>query len=201
MHGIRLFIKKFFFAINFVLALFSLLIFQLSYAADIRHWLGGFLGLSVPVIIGLNIFFIISYIISGSWRFVLSLIVLITAYPLMERTFKFTLPLNEQHEKSISVLSYNVMYLDSRNQERAFGLVRDILEIKADIKCFQELYNIKDNRVLEVVSKLKKENPHYTYMHSEVTDKKNEGVLGLAVFSKYPIIKKQEVSYSKFFCF
>lgn len=113
----------------------------------------------------------------------------------MERTFKFTLPLNVPEEESVSVLSYNVMYLDSKNEERAFGLVRDILAIEADIKCFQELYNVKNNHVLEIVSKLKKENPHYTYMHSEVTDKKNDGVLGLAVFSKYPIIKKQEVSW------
>ena len=176
--------------------------FQISYAADIKHWLGGFLTLTVPIAFAVNIFFLISYIISRSWKFILSLVILVIGYPLLERTFKFHLtPKIESGVDRISVLSYNVMYCDydsaipSKDDTNSGKLVIDLDTISADIKCFQELYNNPKHPNLNVIERLRKNNRHFTYMHSEIDDKSSVGRVGLAIFSKYPIIHKEEISW------
>jgi endonuclease/exonuclease/phosphatase family metal-dependent hydrolase len=199
---LKAFIIKFFFLLNFIAALYALLVYQISYSADIKHWMGGFLTLTVPVAFAINIFFLVSYIISRSWKFLLSLVILIIGYPLLERTFKFNInkPL-EENVKQFSVLSYNVMYCDyvtaipnftSTNSGR---LVYDMDTLSADIKCFQEFYNRPDYSSLRVVEKIKRNNSYYTFMHSEIVESGEVGSLGLATFSKYPIIHKEEVSW------
>lgn len=184
------------------MALYALLVFQISYSADIKHWFGGFLTLTVPLAFAINIFFLVSYIISRSWKFILSLVILIIGYPLLERTFKFNLnPAVASNVNRLSVLSYNVMYCDfataipnftSTNSGR---LVNDMDTLSADIKCFQEFYNRPDYPSLRVVDQIKKNNSHYTFMHSEIVENGEVGSLGLATFSKYPIIHKEEVSW------
>ena len=182
--------------------MYALLVFQISYSADIKHWLGGFLTLTVPVAFAVNIFFLVSYIIIRSWKFILSLVILVIGYPLLERTFKFNLnPTVTADVDKLSVLSYNVMYCDydsairSTSNTNSGRLVSDLDSIKADIKCFQELYNNPSHPQLNVINRLKKKNRYYTYMHSEIDDKVHIGAIGLAIFSKYPIIHKEEISW------
>ncbi len=199
---IRDFIAKFFFLLNFLAGLYALLVFQISYAADIKHWLGGFLMLSVPVAFAVNLFFLFFYAFSGSLRALLSLIVLVIGYPLIERTIKFSLRSDEEVDgQRISLLSYNVMYCDygaAKNENRKQGvqdLTYGIDTLSADIKCFQEFYNKDDHPFLNTIRNLKDENPYFTYMHSEIDPSTKNGAIGLATFSKYPILKKQEISY------
>jgi endonuclease/exonuclease/phosphatase family metal-dependent hydrolase len=195
-------IIKFFFLLNFLAALYALLVFQISYSADIKHWFGGFLTLTVPVAFAVNIFFLVTYIIIRSWKFILSLVILVIGYPLLARTFKFNFSSNsELVADNISVLSYNVMYCDFETAKRSSNitnsgkLVTDLDSIKADIKCFQELYNSPNHPQLNVIKRLREKNRYYTYMHSKIDDKAHIGTIGLAIFSKYPIIHKEEISW------
>lgn len=185
------------------MALYALLVFQVSYAADIKHWLGGFLALTVPVAFVANIFFLVTYIFYGSWKFVLSLLILVAGYPLIERTLKFSLNQSKgRQENKLSVLSYNVMYCggfeeggSTEGTDNSRSLVNDLDTISADIKCFQELYNQPKHEFLNVFAKLSKSNPYHTHMHSTIEENSSVGAVGLAIFSKFPIIHKEEISW------
>jgi endonuclease/exonuclease/phosphatase family metal-dependent hydrolase len=201
-HFIKDFVIKSYFLLNFLVALYSLFVFQISYAADIKHWFAGFLTLTIPLAFAANIFFFISFIISRSWKFILSLLILVIGYPLLERTLKFSSGGDIAGSKSaFSVLSYNAMYCnyaDSRREEGKLvsnALINDMDTLSADIKCFQEMYNRPGDQTFDVFSRLKRENPYYTYMHSEVEEISNTSTEGLATFSKFPIIYKKEISW------
>ncbi|WP_304233735.1 endonuclease/exonuclease/phosphatase family protein [Jiulongibacter sediminis] len=201
MRFLRDFITKFFFLLNFLAALYALLVFQISYAADIRHWLGGFLMLSIPFAFAINLFFLFTYAFSRSWKFVVSLVVLIIGYPLMERTLKFSLRSEtELGDQRLSVMSYNVMYLNHADRSDdgkalAARISNDLDTLRADIKCFQEIMNSPQEPLFDTFDRLKKVNKHFTYMHSEIDPKSEFGAVGLATFSKYPIVAKKEISW------
>ncbi len=202
MHFLKDLVIKFYFLLNFLVALYALLVFQISYAADMKHWFAGFLTLSVPLAFAANIFFLISYIISQSWKFILSLLILVIGFPLLERTLKFNFNSGvTQGISSFSVLSYNAMYCNytefDSNPGREVGraMINDMDTLSAEIKCFQELYNNPGSKTFDVFKRLKRNNPYQTHMHSEVSESSNSGQVGLATFSKFPIINKQEVSW------
>ncbi|WP_341224339.1 endonuclease/exonuclease/phosphatase family protein [uncultured Arcticibacterium sp.] len=143
-----------------------------------------------------------SYIFAKSWKFILSLLILVAGFPLIERTIKFNFPKEQQTGlPKLSVLSYNVMYCDNARANTEEGkavslsLINDMDTLTADIKCFQELYNKPKDSVFDVFSRLKRHTPYFTYMHSDIDESSKVGSVGLAIFSKYPIIHKEEISW------
>lgn len=200
---LKIFVRRFFFLLNFIAAIYALLVIELAYHADIKHWLAGFLGLTLPFAIVLNIFFFISYVLSGSWKSIVSLLVLIIAYPIIGRTFKIKIGSANvvRNESAFSVLSYNVMYLDASQfyttgeKSKSRQIINDLSGIDADIKCVQELYNKDGHPVLNSIKKIRVKNPHYIYLESEKKRRLNQTGVGLAIFSKYPIINSMEVPF------
>ena len=157
--------------------------------------------LSIPFAFAINLFFLLAYAFSRSWKFLVSLVVLIIGYPLIERTLKFSLcSENEPVEHKLSLVSYNVMYLNhadksENGREMAARISNDLDTLTADIKCFQELINRPKQPLLDTFKRLKKGNKYFTFMHSEIDPKSEIGAVGLATFSKYPIIAKKEISW------
>lgn len=194
------FIKKFFFLINIIFSLYSLLVYQVVYSADIGHWFAGFLMLSFPLVLAGHIFFIISWIISKSSRFFLSFVLLIITFPILNRTFK-VIPQDIQlwQPFSFSVISYNTMYSDYNNfivndiKINAEGIANTLDTLSADIKCFQELYNNDKYPQLSLLNMLSNKSEYYVYMHSQEGNSQGQGAIGLAIFSRFPIISKKEV--------
>ncbi|AWV98347.1 endonuclease/exonuclease/phosphatase family protein [Arcticibacterium luteifluviistationis] len=184
------------------MGLYALFVFQLSYQANIKHWFVGFLTLTVPLAFAANFFFMFSYIFARSWKFILSLLILIAGFPLFERTLKFNFPQEEPSELlKLSVLSYNVMYGDyghintEEGKQVSANLANDMDTLSADVKCFQEIYNKPKDPLFNVFDRLRKDNPHYTYMHSKIDENSHIGSVGLAIFSKHPIVRKEEISW------
>ncbi|MFN3848975.1 MAG: endonuclease/exonuclease/phosphatase family protein [Spirosomataceae bacterium] len=190
------FIRRISFLLNILLALYSLLVYQLSYSANIRHWLGGFLMLSAPLTFVFNGIFIVIWAMAKSRKVWLSVAVLLVATPLILRSF--TWHFNEKSEENLSVMSYNLMwcdafeFIDKSNPENGTKLTNLAVDTPSDIKCFQELYNNSDYEQMSLIKSLRKNNPHYTYIHSTPNNKNGQGLIGLAIFSKYPIIDKEE---------
>ena len=84
-------------------------------------------------------------------------------------------------------------YFEKHDSTNAKLLVQSIVELEADIKCFQELYNKDDVLAFRVIKKLREKNPYYTYVHATQGNDKGQGEIGLAIFSKYPILNKKEL--------
>ena len=196
---ILLFFKRFYFLLHVLLVLYTLLVYQISFEADIKHWIGGFLMLSLPVVWLLHIVIAVSWIMAGSWRFLLSALVILIGYPFGKRTFRFNPRADYSVENTLSVLSYNLMYIDyhkvidEKNPENTQNLVASLPLLDSDIECYQELYNNDSSGQLALIKKLKKTNKYYTYMHSSPGNDRGKGEIGLAIFSKYPLKNKREL--------
>jgi endonuclease/exonuclease/phosphatase family metal-dependent hydrolase len=200
MQIIRQILQSFVFFLNFLLALYSLLVYQLSYSVTVKHWIGGFLMLSMPLVFAANVVFIIIYLFRKSYKGFLSLGILLVGTPFILRTFSWH---NIDNSKTgFSVLSYNVMWCDAstyvheNDTTNAVGLVKKLVAIDADVKCIQELYNWDESQNFRTIKKIRQTHKYYTYMHSTPGNDKGQGHIGLAIFSKYPIIKKRELYWS-----
>lgn len=187
------------YTINIILAAASIITFRLVYSANVSHWAVGFVMLATPVLYLLNAAFFLMWLFSWSRKALLSLIVLIFGFPLIPRTFTFHFKEKKVYNTTpFKVLSYNLMYSDAPNyvhkhqKANTIGILKTIDTLKADIKCFQELYNWDDFKDLRTIHQLTKNTPYYTYMHSSPSNNEGQGEIGLAIFSKFPIIKKRE---------
>ncbi|MFN8430621.1 MAG: endonuclease/exonuclease/phosphatase family protein [Spirosomataceae bacterium] len=179
--------------------LYSLLVYQLVYAADIKHWLGGFLMMTYPMVLAGHLFFAFSWIVVKSRKAFLSLALFFLSYSIFDRTIKLFPPdVKPRQDFTFSVLSYNLMYGDyhgfvtgtDKNTGTSQYNVLDTLT--ADIRCLQELYNSQNYKEFDLINKLSKRNEYYVYMHSNPGNDKGEGSVGLAIFSRFPIINKKE---------
>lgn len=199
---IRQFLKRFLFFLNMMLALYTLLVYQLSYSVSVKHWLGGFLMLSLPLAFAGNVFFIIVWAFRKSRRVFISIGILLIGYPLLLRTFTWHSFNEDDKRKGISVLCYNLMWCDIESytirgdSANAIKLIKNAINIDADIKCVQELFNVDYIPEYRMIQRLRKTHPYYTYVHSTPGNDKGQGSIGLAIFSKYPIIRKEEKHWS-----
>lgn len=195
---IRQFLKRFLFFLNMMLALYTLLVYQLSYSVSVKHWLGGFLMLSLPLAFVGNVLFIILWIFRKSRRAFISVGILLIGFPLLLRTFVWHDIDDDDKRKGISVFSYNLMWCDidsyslGRDTLNAIKLIQNAIKIEADIKCVQELYNADYIPQYRMIKKFRDTHKYYTYVHSTPGNDKGQGSIGLAIFSKYPIIRKEE---------
>jgi len=193
------FIRKFFFLINILFALYSLLVYQLVFSANIQHWIGGFLMLSFPLVLLGNLFFVIVWTLGRSFKAFLSLALLLMTWSVKDRTLKLGLTEREAGKADFSLLSYNIMYADYMNYRKSDpgrdikGISETVVSLPADIKCFQEFYNDEGIFEFDLIRRTARDNPYYVYMHSEKGNDRGEGAIGLATFSRYPIIRKEEM--------
>lgn len=193
------FIRKFFFLINILFGLYSLLVYQLVFSANIQHWIGGFLMLSYPLMLLGNLFFVIIWALGRSAKGLLSLALLLMSWSVRERTLKLNLKDREEGKADFSLLSYNIMYADRGSYKKGNpgkevkGISETVVSLPADIKCFQEFYNEENIFEFDLIRRTAKENPYYVYMHSEKGNDRGKGAIGLATFSRYPIIRKEEM--------
>lgn len=187
------------FLTNVLLAFATLLGYQLCYSADVGHWAAGFIMLATPAMIVANIIFCIFWGLTNYRRMWLSGLIILIGIPLMGRSFRL---FSTEHTSltgsaKVSLLSYNAMYCNTggyaANKTKSIGIVNAMDTLTADIKCFQEFYNRDNTADFRTIYKLTDTHPYYTYMHSTAGNNEGQGAIGLAVFSKYPILRKQEV--------
>lgn len=199
---IRQFLRSFLFFLNILLALYTLLVYQLSYSVSVKHWLAGFMMLSMPFVLIFNVIFLLIWIFRKSIRFLISFALLLIGFPFILRTISWHNIDSRDTRKGFTVMSYNVMWCDAytyvheHDTTNAINLVKKMVDIDADIKCIQELYNWDGFPEFSTLKKLRGTQKYYTYVHSTPGNDKGQGEIGLAIFSKFPIIGKQEKHWS-----
>ncbi len=151
--------------------------------------------------------------IKPGWSFI-SIIAIVLAFNPISRIIPFRLNADFSINKNpfnIRVMSWNVAQFDvlynKRSPETRDKMVDLINEYQPDIACFQEmvagdtLVNLNTPyyrkysffSVYEFSAKLKM--PHYFYTYDFRDDFLNHQHFGIMIFSKYPVIKKQTLSF------
>ena len=193
----RILVKWIMMASNILAAIFMLLTLIGSVLSPDKNIILAYFALIFPVIIFVNIFFLLFWLLVRKWFFLVSLSLLIfstseinNTFPIHLRKIKPTLT-----STSIKFLTYNTKMcgdLKKHTRNSHNKVIQYVLDSNADIVCLQE-FTVSKNKeylTLEDVYRIFKK---YPYKHIQFKQKITEN--GVATFSKYPIINKQKIDY------
>jgi len=183
-----------------ILVLFSLIFsgaLLLSYLAPYispeKFWPIAFGGLAYPYLLGVNFLFVCYWAFRKKWSFILPLIAILIGYQHLSGfvQFNFSGKINPQ-EEAIKIITYNVRSFDkyewTNDPKTPNNILKTISETDAGIICLQEFrYTLSG---LLSLNNLKYKMGSKAYFYSS---KRNS----TAIFSKYPIINKGEISFEK----
>lgn len=192
------FIKKTALVINLVFA-FSLLLAYIAKFIDPRHAeVLAIFGLAYPYFLIINLLFLLFWLVYSKKTAIVSLGIIILALIDMPRLIYFSNKKDcNQSGSSLKVMSWNVRLFDlynwSHNTEtrnRMFDLIKNE---KADVLCLQEFFNSDIKNYFTTLDTLLvlQDVRYYHVAYSKTVKKKYH--YGLAIFSKYPIIRKGHV--------
>jgi len=183
MRGLSL-INKSLYLINSI-SLFTLLLSYLSpYISPTFFWPISFFGLVFPILYLVNLAFFIYWIIGFKKPMWANLIILLIGIGNISNYFG-TSPNSNSSEENTKILSYNVRLFNRYGWIPKENVREDIFafftEEDADILCIQEFYT--PNEIPDL---------NYPYRHIGLQNKKSQW--HMAIYSKYPQIKKKTVS-------
>lgn len=173
------FFDKLMYIVNSVLAVVLLLSYLLPFVSPKNIPFFAILSLFVPLLIAINLLFVLYWLLRLKKQFLLSTIILLLGWTFNSTFFKIV-GKNNAENNDISVMSYNVRMFnqwkwienDSIPQKIAALIKRE----NPDVLLFQEYYRIKNNPI--------------QYPYQFINTKKDSGKIGLAIYSKFPIINK-----------
>ena len=156
-----------------------------------------YLGLLFPVLCVVNLCFVVYWIFLSDWKCLLmSLCAFAICWGPVKRYFPFHFKQEVQKEKTLKVLTYNVMGFGYKNHTKSKPneILQYIANSDADIVCLQEFYASKSAKHLTAwqIYKALKMYPYRSVFYLKQAKYHN---LGIAVFSKYPISKSKRVKY------
>ncbi len=184
-----------------IMAIVSLILaYGASHIAPSYYGYLSLFGLSYPFILGANILFIIYWLFKKKRYALFSAIAIVLGATHITDFFQISFPpAAKANTTKIKVLTYNVNlfgYYQANTNKKIRNKIFDVLKREqADILCFQEFYQTDRDGVFETRDTLKKFLPtkyyHERYTHALT----GQQYFGVALFSKYPIIKKGHVPF------
>lgn len=139
--------------------------------------------LGYPIIVLINVFFVLLWLLKLKLHFLLSLLVICLGYSHTKALFSFHKK-NSTSSDEIKVLSYNVRQFNRFNWIKSPNIKQQICDFinnqNADVVCLQEYVPSKSAHI----------NLKYKYT-------KQRGNNGIVIFSKYKILKTGSLNYKK----
>ena len=192
------FFNKIIFTINTILAIVLLFSYTTPYVKPSSIAMIPFLSLIVPVLILVNILFVIYWILIGFKRqYIVSLFILIIGLFTVPSIYKFdSSSSSTSSEEELSIMTYNVRKFNKYKWIKSESLNSEITTFieneKPDILALQEYQNF-ENFKLQYKYYSNPLNNNYSDPERNKKFKSN-----LAIFSKYPIINDGIIKYDNF---
>lgn len=191
------FIKRAFLIFN-LLAVLLLLLAYLAPVVNPRIFVvPSYLGLGFLFVVAINLFFVIMWIGFSKWYFIISIVVLLSGYNVLNRAIPYRTNETEITKPgAVKVMSFNVRVFNRygwTEKGSPVDVARFINDQNPDIVCLQEFgvnnrINSKSERsILRLFTKWKY---HYFKYGQEGSSRYRQG---LAIFSKYPILRTQKL--------
>ena len=189
-------------ASNIVAVVIMLLTLVGTMVSPEKFLLPAYFTLAFPFIIAINIGFVIIWIFARKWFFLLSLSILLFSAVEINNTFPVHLGKTEnfQAKHPLHILTYNTMMsgkLRKHTLKKPNKVMQYVLDSNADIVCLQE-FEVSDNKTYLTHEDIMRIFSKYRYKHIEYKVKKHTNNLGIATFSKYPIINKKRIEYTSY---
>jgi endonuclease/exonuclease/phosphatase family metal-dependent hydrolase len=168
-----------------------------------EFWPAGFVAFSLPGALVLNFFFLLYWVLRRSWLFVLPLSMVLLGWNYYARLFAINFKQEPSKEsKTLHVLSFNTHMFNAylgqttKEVEEAKEMIGWIAEHPADVYCLQEFYSKRHSNVYNTISKIGvRYNKHRFFSVANIDREK--GDIGVAIFSKHPILKKGVINFNK----
>jgi endonuclease/exonuclease/phosphatase family metal-dependent hydrolase len=169
-----------------------------------RFWFLGVLALCMPYLLILLIFFAVIWLVSKSlWIFV-SILTIAFFYQEVQNIIPFRLTTSFNTTKdtaALRVMSWNIAQFNLLNHKKQPEVKQQMISLintyKPDIACFQEMVSGDEasaiNYTIAISTALHFK--YYFYSYDRRIDFDKDHHFGVIIFSKYPFIRQQTVSY------
>ena len=154
-------------------------------------WLPSFFGLAYPVILIINLFFVLMWLIINPRYLWISLVAILAGWGFLTRFIQISGKRIDSGD--INVLSYNVQYFAGKgieSQKETAGNIKQFLkDQQPDIICLQEV-RLRKNDIFNLALTVEDINSinHYQYARSSKT-------YGSVTMTRYPIINMGEIRF------
>jgi endonuclease/exonuclease/phosphatase family metal-dependent hydrolase len=197
---LRKFLRNILLTANIALALTLILTYISVNISPARWWIFAFIALNYPLILLLNLMFVVCWSILKKWYLLISLICIAIGWNTLQQyvQLNFKKPQPAPSEKTLSVLTYNVRlfnYYQWNYDTSAWQKIAEYVHSKdPDVVCFQEFITVPGTH--HDLNALKKKLAPLSYSHVFYTDHVGERLnFGMAIFSKYPIVYKENIEF------
>jgi endonuclease/exonuclease/phosphatase family metal-dependent hydrolase len=174
----------------------SLLLAYLStFIKPTVFWFLGIIGLAYPLLLLINIFFLVYWIVRWKWNFLIPFFAILIGISHLSSFFQFPFGKNKTvQENDIKIISYNVNLFQLHTWAQDPPTHTDIFKFlkneNADIICLQEFYVLNNKFTEKDARATLNSNLHIGYI---VT--KNNSAYGLATYSRFPIVRKGVIKF------
>lgn len=170
------------------------------------HYLvAGFVTFAIPVVLALNFILFCIYLYKKQYICLIPLVIVVIGFKFVTATFAVNFPPRNVDKPTFSVLSFNATIFNHRsyrhlpddfpdNETESYKMVEWVVDNDADIKCFQEFYNHDTSSLFNTVERLAK-GGEYDYYFSSDTRHWDKSEVGIAIFSRFPIVNAGDVIF------
>jgi endonuclease/exonuclease/phosphatase family metal-dependent hydrolase len=179
----------------------AVLALLLSYLAPVIKpqvfWPVAFLGIAYPVLLAVNLLFILLWLFRKASFAIISLIAIGIGWSAINKNFGFNTAVVDtvvRDTSVIRVMSYNVrMFHDSEGKkaQNQVDILKLIKEVSPDVLCIQEFYSRTKGE--NNIRKLYMEELGLSFSYFIPSAKNDYDAYGIAIFSKFPIVNSGNV--------
>lgn len=186
--------------LNHIVAIALLISYLAPYVSPENFWFIAFFGLAYPILVILNLVFVIYWAVQFNKKAFYSLILLLSGWTQIKEYIQINPTDAPIHSTElIKVMSYNVKLFDlynwTRNIETRGKMFELIKKESPNIMCIQEFYtrdSTDEFNNLDTLLKFQK--AKYTHLEYTTTLRKIDH-WGIAIFSSYPIISNGKINF------
>ena len=189
------FLRRFVFAFNIIAVILLIGAYLATVINPKEMWLFAILGLAYPLLLLINICFVLFWLFQLKWQIALSLLTIVIGFNYFRQTFQWHSPTISKEQPDLKVVSYNAaLFGYFQSKWNAPELIETLNLIDADIVCIQEFLNFTDSHGSTLDSlKLKGKYPHAAF--KPLKDGRKRGVYGMLILSKHPIQTSEMVHF------
>ena len=181
--------------------LYTLLVYALVYWVPFSGWIAGFLMMSLPVVLIIQLVSVAAWFVVDRKKALLPILMLLLGSVFLPRTFAFGKKSEVAESRSFTVMSYNAHSFMLNLVHKHDGIKQDIDVMKewvrdagADVICLPEYYD-DVTRVFNVKEVLSGGGYRYSRFYRSVRKENPSKYLGLAIYSKYPIVASHDTVF------
>jgi endonuclease/exonuclease/phosphatase (EEP) superfamily protein YafD len=197
--------KGFFWFLFKCFAVYSLTVYALTFWVPSSHWIAGFLMMSFPVTVLVNLAFVIFWLLVDPKKALAPLFLIFLAGIFLDRTYQFNknkedLVGSKDRKRTFKVLNYNVygfwitQHHTREDDAKTNEMKKWLISMDADVLVMPEYNNEDYIPAFKTTEFLEKAGYRY---HNFLENKKDRSgqYNTLAIFSRFPIVKHEEIAF------